>query len=134
MRIMLTVPGQPIAKARPRRTKAGITYTPKQTVNYETLIKELFAVKYPDFVPFEGPLRMTLLAWMKIPGASKIKTEAMKKGDILPTKKPDISNILKAVEDALESVAYINDRQIIRLIMDKKYSPRPRIEVIIEEI
>lgn len=134
MKILLTIPGQPIGKARARTTKAGFAYTPMKTVNYETLIKELFAIKYPDFTPIEGPVRMTLDAWMKMPKASKKKTNAMKSGEIKPTKKPDLSNILKIVEDSLNFLAYFDDKQIVEVTIEKRYSRRPRIDLIIEEI
>lgn len=132
--IQLTVPGEPMGKARARMTRAGIMYTPKKTVNYETLIRELFIVKYPDFHPLDGPVRMDLSAWLKIPKTSKKKTEAMEAGEIRPTKKPDMSNILKAVEDALNTLAYLDDKQIVEIEIEKRYSSRPRIELLIEEV
>lgn len=134
MRILLTVPGEPMGKARARIMKTGGAFTPQKTVNYETLIRELFILKHPDFEPFAGPLRLELVAFMKIPKKSKTKMAAMERGDIRPTKKPDMSNILKIVEDALETVAYLNDKQIVSLLLDKKYSSRPRIELAIEEL
>jgi len=132
--IQLTIPGEPIGKARPRMTRNGIVYTPKKTLNYETLIKELFIIKYPDFQPLEGPVRMSLSAWLKIPKTSKKKTEAMENGEIRPTKKPDMSNILKSVEDALNNLAYRDDKQIVEVEIEKKYSTRPRIELMIEDL
>jgi len=42
--IELIIPGKPMGKQRPRVMRNGITYTPKETVNYETLIKQLFAI------------------------------------------------------------------------------------------
>jgi len=132
--IQLTIPGEPMSKARPRMTRSGIVYTPKKTLNYETLIRELFIIKYPDFQPFEGPVRMSLSAWLKMPKTSKKKVEAMKSGEIRPTKKPDMSNILKSVEDALNNLAYYDDKQIVEVDVEKKYSSRPRIELMIEGI
>lgn len=132
--IRLTVPGEPVGKARPIHTRSGITFTPKKTINYETLIRELFAVKYPDFEPLEGPVRMSLSAWLRIPKTSKRKTAAMESGEIRPTKKPDMSNILKSVEDALNDLAYRDDKQIVELELVKKYSNRPRIELTVEEL
>ena len=132
--IQLTVPGEPVGKARPRVTKGGFVYTPKKTVNYETLIKEIFAISYPDFCPIEGPVSLNVQAYLKIPKVSAKKTEAMSNGDILPTKKPDMSNILKSVEDALNTLAYRDDKQIVNAIIIKRYSARPRIEVRVEEI
>lgn len=132
--IQLTIPGEPVAKSRPRMTRSGFVYTPKKTLNYETLIKELFIIKYPDFQPLEGPVRMNISAWLKIPKTSKRKTEAMQSGEIRPTKKPDMSNILKSIEDALNNLAYQDDKQIVKIEIEKRYSTRPRIELIIEDI
>ena len=132
--IKLTIPGEPMGKARPRMTKTGFIYTPKKTVNYETLIRELFIIKYPDFQPIEGPVEMSLTAWLKMPKTSKKKIEAMESGEIRPTKKPDMSNILKSVEDALNNLAYNDDKQIVELILKKHFSNRPRIELEIAEI
>lgn len=132
--IKLTIPGEPMGKARPRVTKTGFIYTPKKTVNYETLIKELFIMKYPDFQPIEGPVEMVLNAWLKMPKSSNKKTGAMLIGEIRPTKKPDMSNILKSVEDALNNLAYNDDKQIVELTLKKRFSHRPRIELEIAEI
>ena len=115
-------------------TRKGFIYTPKKTVNYETLIRELFAIKYPDFQPIEGSVEMNLTAYLKIPKTSNKKTMLMETGEIRPTKKPDMSNILKTVEDALNNLAYNDDKQIVELTVKKWFSNRPRIELEIAEI
>ena len=132
--IELTIPGEPVGKARPRMARGGIVYTPTKTVNYEDLIRELFIVKYPGFQPLEGPVRMSLSAWLRIPKTSKKKIEAMESGEIRPTKKPDMSNILKSVEDALNNLAYRDDKQIVECELEKRYGSRPRIELVIEAL
>lgn len=132
--IEIVIPGQPQAKGRPRVTRRGFLYTPTKTLNYEILVKELFIVKYPNFEPLDGPVRMRLAAFMKMPQTSKRKTDLMLSGEIQPCTKPDLSNILKACEDALSSVAFLDDKQIVALIMEKKYSSRLRVELTIEEI
>ena len=130
-KISLTIPGEPRGKQRPRWQKFG-TYTPKETVNYETYIKQLFAIKYPDFIPIESALTAHLWAGLTIPkSASKKKVGQMKLGIIRPTRRPDVDNILKAVLDALEKLAYKNDSQICSVIIDKDYSERPRLEITI---
>lgn len=48
---------------------------------------------------------------------------------IRPTKRPDISNILKSAEDALNSLAYHDDKQIVTAICHKYYAIRPRLEI-----
>jgi len=132
-KITLIVPGEPQGKLRPKAFRRGAhlgIYSPAKTVNYETYIKEMFAISYPDFVPLEGALRMTLTAWMMIPkSTSKKKAKLMDERIIRPAKKPDISNILKSVEDALNKLAYHDDSQIVTAIVHKFYSMRPRLEI-----
>lgn len=131
--ITLTIPGEPKGKQRPRWGKHG-TYTPKDTVNYETYIKELFVAKYPDFVPLEMALSLEIIAYFTIPkSASKKKQRLMRLHMLKPTKKPDLDNCIKII-DALESLAYKNDNQFVAIVAKKYYSMRPRLEIRITEL
>jgi len=131
--ITLIIPGEPKAKQRPRWFKHG-TYTPAETVNYETYIKELFVAKYPDFVPLETALSLELIAYFTIPkSASKKKQRLMRLHMLKPTKKPDLDNCIKII-DALESLAYKNDNQFVAIVAKKYYSMRPRLEIRIMEL
>ena len=95
-------------------------------------MKELFAIKYPAFIPLDSALTIKIWAGLLIPkSTSKKKEGMMKMGIIKPTKSPDVDNILKTVMDALEKLAYKNDSQIVRVVMDKDYSERPRLEITI---
>ena len=58
----------------------------------------------------------------------------MLNGELMPAKKPDIDNIAKAVLDALNSVAYRDDTQIVDLQIRKQYSEKPRLEICMEEL
>lgn len=135
--INLTVPGEPQGKQRPKarifgkgQKARGMLYTPEKTVQYETFIKELFAIKYPDFEPVEIALTLVLTAGLTIPtSASRIKKQKMEDGEIRPTKKPDNDNVLKAVMDALEGLAYKNDSQIVSAGVDKFYSTKPGLMI-----
>lgn len=137
MNIELTVPGNPQGKQRAKTFKKGDfagAYTPAKTVNYETYIKELFAIKYPDFMPLAGPLMLQFTAYVSIPASTSQKKRAMMlEGNIIPEKSPDIDNILKIIMDALESVAYKRDSQIAIGIIVKLYSERPRVELKIDQ-
>lgn len=141
--IHLTVPGQPMGKQRSRgrniQTKDGrnfnINYTPKKTVNYETLIQELFITNYPAFVPLTGAISIDVMAYLSIPvSKSKKQKELMRNGKVLPTTRPDVDNIQKIVFDALQKLAFLNDSQIIRSSVKKIYSDQPRVEIVIGEI
>lgn len=120
----IIVKGNPIAKQRPRiaRFKKGDTsfvrmYSPKKTVNYETLIK----MKAGDVInhPFEGPIKLTVSFYLSRPKRLIHKTKHMT--ECYTDKKPDIENLVKAVMDGLNGVAYHDDSQVVELIARKKY-------------
>ena len=54
-------------------------------------------------------------------------------GELVPAKKPDVDNILKAVFDALQGCAYEDDCQIVVIHSEKMYSESPFVEVVIDE-
>ena len=143
MIIQLTVPGQPIAKQsakfRPAHTKNGkkfmMGYTPKKIVDHAVFIKELFAIKYPNFKPIEGAVVMNAYVYLPIPvSTSKKRRALMIEGKIFHIVRPDEDNIKKNIYDALEKLAYNNDSQIIRSSFSKMYSESPRTEIIISEL
>ena len=50
-------------------------------------------------------------------------------GDIRPTKKPDIDNILKSLFDGLNKTAFSDDTQIISVEAEKYYAPQEKLVV-----
>lgn len=133
-----TVPGEPVAKGRPRVVRQGNfvkTFTPAKTVNYENWVKACFVEKHGGSQLLDGPLKIELGVYMSIPkSASNKKKIEMLSHNILPTKKPDLDNILKAVSDSLNTLAYNDDKQIVSVEMKKFYSENPRVDVVIREV
>ena len=135
--VTFTVPGKPVGKQRPRFSRrSGRTYTPEKTVNYETLAR-LSYQQQVDAEPFERdrPLTLKLEIYQQIPNSvSKKKRELMIGKKILPTKKPDCSNILKCIEDGLNGIAYHDESQIVKSYAVKYCSEYPEVKVTISEI
>lgn len=133
MTITVTVPGDPVAKGRPRFTRTGRSYTPAKTEKFENLVRLAYSLQQPDLDPTEGPIELTVRAYFSIPKSwSKKKqaeaaTEQMKK-----ISKPDLDNCLKAVQDGLNGVAWKDDAQVADTHTSKRYSTRPRVDIIIE--
>lgn len=141
--VSFMVPGEPVAKGRPRfgirKSRDGGSYvsvrTPDKTVIYENQIKleyreQTGGFKFPD----DAMLEIEIEAYFSIPkSASKKKRAAMLIGDIRPTKRPDADNVLKCV-DALNGIAFRDDSQIVRAVVDKFYDTTPRLIVTITEI
>lgn len=130
----ITIPGIPVAKGRPRLSKYG-TYTPAKTVNYEKLVKHYY-MDQAEGIKLSGPIRIEIYLFFPIPKSySKKQVELIKAQGMVHTKKPDISNCLKSIEDALNNLAYEDDSQIVEIMAWKWYTlEEPRAEVIIEEV
>ena len=139
MNIYIKVMGEPVGKGRPRfSTKGGFprAYTPKKTESFEKQIKAEYLKNYsPLLFATTSPLTLIVNAFMPIPKSTSKKNRiSMLEGHIRPTKKPDADNIGKAVADALNGIAYEDDKQVVTMIVNKWYSEYPRTEIIVEEI
>lgn len=129
----LTIPGEPVAKARPRMTKSGHVYTPQRTVDYERWVQTLFVKEYGQ-PRMEGALKLELNLYFPIPKSTRKKdVPAMRTGEMRPTKRPDLDNVLKAVSDALNGIAYKDDSQIVAAVVQKFYG-EARAEVRISKM
>ncbi len=132
--IKITIPGIPVAKGRPRVTKWG-TYTPEKTVNYENLVQFSYLQQYKGLEPMQGYLKMEIYFLMPIVAStSKKRKQLMLERKILPDKKPDLSNMVKSIEDALNKIAYHDDSQIVESHLYKFYSEEPKAIVMISNI
>lgn len=133
--IEFVVPGTPKGKQRPRVTRAGHAYTPKDTVVYENMVKLSCYNAMQDKEPLHGAVKMTIQAFFEVPKSySKRRREKMLKGEILHTTKPDADNLMKSIADGCNGVAYDDDKQICIMTLTKKYALEPRVEVLIEEM
>lgn len=133
--------GEPVGKGRPRVTRRGgyvHTYTPEKTRLFEDAMRfELLAstCETMPIYPAGTPLKAKVTMAMSVPKSySKKKREKCLNGELVPTKKPDIDNVLKAVFDALIGFAFDDDSQIIEVIADKIYAEEPYVEVTIDNM
>lgn len=109
MKVKFIIPGKPMGKQRPRVMRTGITYTPKETVSYENLVKLIY-IQHPEHKAFEGEITAKINAYFEIPkSTSNKKRELMSCNIIRPVKKPDCDNIAKIILDSLNGIAYKDD-------------------------
>ena len=130
--------GDPVAQGRPRFSRQGgfvKAYDPEKSRDYKSYVRLIAAQNAPDS-PVEGAIEFSLRIYRAIPkGMPKYKREAAKAGTLRPVTKPDVSNILKGVEDALKGVWYKDDSQIVGYgVLGKWYDERPRIEIMMREL
>jgi Holliday junction resolvase RusA-like endonuclease len=135
--IYFVVPGAPYGKGRPRASSRGgfvRLYTPAATMAYEAEIARLAEIARADWPVMATPMSLRVIAHHPIPVSwSKKKQQAALAGDVIPGK-PDLDNVAKAVLDALNGVIYDDDKQVIKLVAEKRYSFDPRVEVYVHEV
>lgn len=131
--VTFCVPGHPQGKGRARSVRRGnfiAHYTPEKTRSYESIIRGCAYDAMAKQLPMDGPVEVVMTAIFDIPGRWSIKKRtAALFGDIKPTKKPDIDNIIKAVVDACNGIVFKDDCQIVRGQYAKSYGPQPLIAV-----
>ena len=131
--ISFFVPGVPLAQGRPRaflikKTQRVRVYDPENSREWKAQVRWLARQEYPGGV-LTGPIRLVLMFALPRP-------KSLPKKITEHTKRPDCSNLAKAVEDALRGVLYHDDSQITWLTIIKSYvhedgekSPGVRITV-----
>lgn len=138
--IRFTVPGKPQGKARARtgynpKTKQVMSHTPENTVLYENLIKTCYMQTTDQIFDSGEALSVCIEAYFEpVKSTSKKLRELMLQNKIYPTKKPDIDNIVKAILDALNGIAYKDDTQVVQIVAEKVYSQNARVEVTISNM
>lgn len=131
--IRFSVPGAPVAKARPRFTKNGHAYTPDKTRSYEAIVR-LCAIKAMKGKKLlTGAISLSVTAFFPIPKyfTKTVRAKALS-GELWHQKKPDWDNVGKIVSDALNGVVFSDDAKVSRAIVEKRYSEFPRVEVLVE--
>lgn len=135
--IRFEVGGMPVGKARPRVTFRGghaRAYTTERTREYEERVRAAYLKAYGN-KKLDGAIQVDVIAYFEPPkSASKKKRAAMLDWEIPYTKKPDTDNILKAVTDALNGVAYGDDSYIIAVYGFKCYAEYAHTDVVITKL
>lgn len=118
------VDGKPQGKQRPRFSRISKTvYTPTKTAKYEKQIAKAYIESGGKCIPADCYVSVSVSAFFPIPKSySKKKREDCLERILRPDKKPDMDNILKVVLDALNKVAYEDDKQVVELIGRKYYT------------
>ena len=127
--ISFTIPGKPQAKQRARfNRRSGSAYTPRETFAFEDTVRVIASQHFPQ--PMDGAVKLTVLATFEIPKSWSKKKAA----DHLwrhHTQKPDLDNVLKAIKDGLNRIAYHDDGQVAEVIGRKVWGSPARTVVVV---
>jgi Holliday junction resolvase RusA-like endonuclease len=126
--MIFKIEGQPQGKGRPKFTRDGHCFTPKATREYESLIAEEYKAAKGELL--DGYIRVNIKAYYKIPkSTTKINRGKIEAGIIKPAVKPDVDNVVKAILDGLNGVAYHDDSQVVYVDAEKFYADEPCVIV-----
>lgn len=134
----LTIPVAPQPQSRPRFTARGRyvhAYENKKITMYKRMVAATYQSYFGAVKPTEKAIAVDVVFYRPVQKSiSKIERQRRLTGESLPAIKPDIDNYVKAILDALNGVAFRDDKQIISLNAKKLYSDKPRTEIEIKEI
>ena len=138
--VRLEVPGLPIAQPRQRHTKTGINYTPTNAPANRW--KATLALAWQE--QGQQPLTGALMLWCEfvLPRTktcpAKVPRPLWKAAQwILHRSRPDLDNLVKAVKDALNGLAWADDCQVAQLFAGKRYAAdgeAPHAKLTIQEV
>lgn len=132
----ITIPGNPIAKKRPRFVRRGKfvgTYNAQETEEGKFRWEMLARIK--GCYPIESGIGIRLCChfFMPIPASVSKKQRALMEGCAVPhIKKPDLDNLIKFVKDCANGILWDDDSQVTSLTASKAYHPQPATEIRIE--
>lgn len=131
--VQFLVPGDPVGKGRPRVSTIGghaRMFTPAKTASYEGLIAMTGTEAMAGRTLLEGAVMVEMRIVLPVPASKskKFKAQALA-GEIFPTKKPDMDNVIKAIYDGLNGVVWKDDVQVVDAFVRKRYGEVPGVHV-----
>lgn len=124
--VVFVIPGVPVGKGRPKFARRGnfvTTYTPEKTAIYENLVK----VKAEDAMQgrriIDSAVSVAISIYVTPPASWSLKKqrEALA-GSVYPTSKPDVDNVIKGIFDAMNEIVWRDDKQVVDMTVQKRYS------------
>lgn len=107
-------------------------FTPRKQADYMVAVRTICAAAMRGAPPIEGPVQLGIIAEYMHPESWSAKKKAATQ---FKTSKPDIGNIEKLVEDALNKIAWLDDSQIAKRGLTMKiYTNRFHLTVNILEL
>ena len=113
MKISLIIPGKPAGKGRPRITKNGV-YTPSKTRKFESLIQTVWYQSKAKAAPPDTTVFCSINAYFPLPKSASQNRQKCLLNGLYSRGKPDTDNIVKAVLDALNGLAYPDDSALFK--------------------
>lgn len=136
--IRFHIPGQPQGKGRARATvRNGFArlYTPEKTVAYEGLVAHQAQIAMAGRPLLDCPVDLHLRILVQVPASwSQRKRAEALAGRIIPTIKPDVDNVIKAICDGCNGVVWRDDVLAADGSWSRRYAEVPGVTVTIKPV
>lgn len=128
MSVTFTVPGEPFAWKRPAGNGKR-RYTPTAMADAKRVVAQMARLACRNPLPKEAPVIIEYSFYMRPPKRINYETRPY------PLKVPDIDNLEKLISDAMNTIAYHDDCQIVDSITRKRWAKdgKPRVEVTVRQ-
>lgn len=122
----VTIPGEPVPKARPRLGRGGFAFTPKPTKDWEAKAKlhatsAASRARWQTTETLVGPRGGRKIVPLRYSVAIEVYRSSLGAGDL--------DNFIKAALDALNGIAFEDDRYVLDIQAKMRLSKQPRVEV-----
>ena len=111
------IEGNPVPKGRPRFSKSGHTYTPKNTRDEEARIKKILQLEIGKIAIIKRPVILGITFFLKRPK----RLAKANPGPIPHIVRPDLDNLVKLISDAANEILYHDDSNIYKMQVEKYY-------------
>lgn len=108
-----------VPKGRPRFNKAGVIFTPRRTHKFEHEVGWL--ARKAGYQPFRGPVAVEVEIIFCPPKTWKKADRALSIGQWADDCSTDTDNVVKAVLDGMNGVAYLDDKQVCSITATKRW-------------
>ena len=137
--VSFEIPGEPIGQGRPRAAVINgkpRLYTPKKSSDWRATAQWWMKKAMGSERPWIGPVELHIVAYFKPAQALVKKWEKNPHLVVRPAKKPDLDNAAKAVCDAANSIMFVDDAQVVHLVVQKYYATdgNPRVFIKAREL
>ncbi len=136
--VTFSVPGAPRGKARPHaRAFMGKVqrFKDSKTVAYESLVKLYASDIMENFERIDDPVSVQIDVFIEpVASTKRAQYAQMIAGQIMPTKAPDLDNIVKSILDGCNGVVFRDDVLVVKLGATKLYAIDSRVDVTVTRI
>ena len=131
---LVPVPKERARVVRNPETEIVTSYTPARTKYFSKEVRRVIEKVFGSRSPVAGPVKLTMTFVMEVPRSwPKWKRAAALEGLIVPTGRPDMDNLEKALLDAFNETLIVDDAYVIDRQARKIYGEVPKILARVEQ-